>query len=223
MTPEIRRISRQIRDVGRRAYEQGLVAAAEGNLSARLSDGTLLCTPSGVCKGRLRRKELVRTTAGGEPTDPLYVPSSELGLHVALYQAAPSIGAVVHAHPPFATTFAVLGETLPCGVLAEGELFLGDVPLIPYLTPGTPAVGAAVAAHARSAVAALLSNHGAVTWGATLEEAYLLMETLESVSRVVYLARLLGGGRPIGPGLLEALRSRRNRTKTQTARPADGT
>ncbi|MGE0479736.1 MAG: class II aldolase/adducin family protein [Phycisphaerae bacterium] len=111
--------------------------------------------------------------------------------------AAAPIDAVVHTHAPFATAFAVAGVAPPGGIMPEAEVFLGAIPLVPYETPGTPALGEAVAPFVAGHVAALLANHGAVTWAADLERAYLLMETLESVCRTIFLAQQLGGPRAL--------------------------
>lgn len=130
-------------------------------------------------------------------------------MHLALYASNPDIAAVVHAHPPYATTFAVLGETIPTGFLAEAELFFGVIPTLPFAVPGTPAVGAALRPFARTAIAALLANHGAVTWGPDLESACNRMESLEAICQVIYQARLLGTPRPIPPDQLPALTQKR--------------
>ena len=113
-------------------------------------------------------------------------------MHLEIYAASPATRAVVHCHPPYATTFSVLGQTIPAGVLPEGDVFLGPVPLIPYQTPGTRAMGLALRPHVADHVAAILQNHGTVTWGPDLETAFVLTETLEAVCRVVHQAQRVG-------------------------------
>lgn len=123
--------------------------------------------------------------------------------------AGAPINAVVHTHAPYATAFAVAGVAPPSGITPEAEVFLGAIPLVRYETPGTPALGEAVAPFVARHVAALLANHGAVTWAADLERAYLLMETLESVCRTIFFANQLGGPRPLPPEKLAELRQER--------------
>lgn len=118
--------------------------------------------------------------------------TSELDLHLRVYQERSDVGAVVHAHPPVATGFAVSGEGLPADVLPELILLLGEVPLVPYATPGTPAVGAVVAPFARTHEGVLLANHGAVTWGPDLATARIRMESLEHAARILQAARSVG-------------------------------
>lgn len=204
-------LAQQMCAIGRRAYARQLIDGSGGNFSCRLDRGRILCTPTGLCKGLLEPADLCIVSDAGTPIAGARRPSTELGLHLAIYAADERIGAIIHAHPPFATTLSVLGEGLAPGLLPEGEVFLGPVPLIPYQTPGTPALGAAVQPYVRDRVAAILQNHGTVTWGPDLESAYLLTETLEAVSRVECQARMLGGIQPIPPeerAKLAALRAR---------------
>jgi L-fuculose-phosphate aldolase len=205
-------IAEQMCELGRRAYAAGLVAGSEGNFSARIADGQILCTPTGCCKGWLTPADLCVVAADGQQTAGRRRPSSEMPMHVAIYSAAPSLRAVVHAHPPFATTLSVLDEVSLANVLPEGDIFLGDVPFVPYQTPGTADMARPLLPLLRDQDAVILRNHGAVTWATDLESAYLLMETLETVCRVVYQARQVGTLRLIPPeqrGVLAALRQRR--------------
>jgi L-fuculose-phosphate aldolase len=199
-------------EVGRRAYQRELVDGTGGNFSCRLDDQRVLCTPTLSCKGRLTPGDLCVVDLEGRPLAGTRRPSSELRMHLEVYAASPAVRAVIHCHPPFATTFAVLGETIPTGVLPEGEVFLGPVPLIPYQTPGTRAMGLALRPYVTDHVAAILQNHGTVTWGPDLETAYVLTETLEAVCRVVYQARL-GELRRIPPDKQAELRSIRERLR----------
>lgn len=194
-------------DIGQRAYARQLVAGTEGNFSCRIGAERILCTPTGRCKGLLCAEDLCVVDAEGRQLQGTRKPSSEILMHLGLYHAAPGIRAIVHAHPPHATTFAVTAEEMDLGgILPEGDIFLGEVPLISYQTPGTPEMAVGLRPHLGSARAALLANHGAVTWGADLEEAYVLMETLETVCRVVYQACLLGGPRRLSSDQRVALR-----------------
>lgn len=185
-------LARTMCEIGRRAYDRGLVDGTGGNFSCRLDAGRVLCTPTRVCKGRLTPADLCLVDAGGRQLQGLRQPSSEIQMHLAVYAASPAVRAVIHCHPPLATTLSVLGQTIPAGVLPEGDVLLGAVPLILYQTPGTPEMGTALAPYVAEHVAAILQNHGSVTWGPDLETAYLLTETLEAVCRVVCQARQLG-------------------------------
>lgn len=201
----------QICEFGRRAYARSLIAGGEGNISVRIGPQRILCTPSGLCKGFLQPEDLCEVDLAGARLTGTRPPSSELPLHLEIYRAADehgwNVGAVVHAHPPFATTFALLGETIPGGLLPEADIFLEHVPLVPYRTPGSQAAGAAIRPYVRPAGAALLQNHGAVTWGRDVGAAYMLMETLEAVCRVYHQARLIGRPQPIPLELHAELRA----------------
>lgn len=184
-------------DIGCRAYARGLVTATEGNFSVRVAPDRVLCTPTTLSKGLLTPGDLCEVTLENRPVDGERRPSSEIRMHLAVYRRSATVQAIVHAHPPFATTFAVLGEGMPGGLLPEGELFLGEVPLVPYGLTGSDELADRVAEYLPEHTAALLQNHGAVTWGRDLEEAYTLMETLEAACRVAYQARLIGTPQPI--------------------------
>lgn len=195
---------------GRLCWERGLVGAAEGNLSARLADGRILCTPSGASKGHLEPADLTIVDEGGAwVTGPK--PSSELGLHLCLYGERPDCRAVVHAHPPTATAFALAGVSIPDDVLPEGVFVLGPVALAPFAFPGSEEVAAKVRPFARGHDAILLANHGAVTIGGSLEEAYFRMETLERVAGVVAGALALGNVNPLPADAVARLRALRQR------------
>lgn len=180
-------------DIGRRAYARELVDGNAGNFSARLPDGNVLCTPTQVCKGLLMPMDLCVVGLDGTQHAGQRRPSSEIRMHLALYAASDTVRAVMHGHPPYATTLAASGSALSEGVLPEGDVYLGPVPLVPYQTPGTAALGDALRPYAATSNAALLANHGAVTWGPDAEWAYCLLESLEAVCRVVYQAHAIGG------------------------------
>jgi L-fuculose-phosphate aldolase len=203
--------------VGRRAYGRQLVDGTAGNFSCRLDAGRILCTPTMICKGLLNPDDLCvidlegRQLAGGRPA------SSEALMHLELYAESPAVGAVVHTHPPYATTLACMGRAIPEGVMPEGDVFLGPVPLIPYQTTGTREMGSAIRPHVNRSNAALLESHGAVTWGPDLETAYCLSETLEAVCRVAYQADVAGGLKLIPTDQRAALLALRNRVRASWA------
>jgi L-fuculose-phosphate aldolase len=198
--------------IGRRAYDRQLVDGTGGNFSCRLDAQRVLCTPTLCSKGLLEPTGLCIVGMDGRQLDGASPVSSEILLHLAIYAASPETRAVIHCHPPYATTLALLGMTIPDGVLPEGDIFLGPVPLVPYQTPGTPAMGDAIrpfVTPVRSA--AILQNHGSVTWGADLASAYAFTETLEAVCRVYYQALQAGTPKLIPESKRGALREIRAR------------
>ena len=176
----------------RALWERGLIAGADGNLSVRLGPDRLLVTPRGVLKAELEPADLVQVDLAGRHLDGCRKASTELDLHLRVYRRRPECGAVVHAHPPTATAFAVAGEAIPEDVLPEITLLMGDVPVVPYATTGTPALGDAVEPFLAGRDAVLLANHGALTWGADLAQARIRMESLEHGARILHAARSLG-------------------------------
>jgi L-fuculose-phosphate aldolase len=196
--PEEASLWSQICETGRRLWQRRLVAANDGNISVRLPDGRLLCTPSGVSKGFLGPDDWVITSSAGEKMAGRLQPSSELKMHVAVYSTRPDVRAVVHAHPPFATAFAVAGVAVPERVMPEIDVLLGKVALLPYCRPGTQELAEGVGSAAGNAHnVVLLSNHGATTWGNSLEEAWLRMESLDQCCQILLQARQLGEWREI--------------------------
>ncbi len=165
----------------------------------RLDQQRILCTPTSVCKGDLRPVDLCVVGLDGRQLAGARQPSSEVGMHLEIYDGCSAVGAVAHCHPPYATTLAVLGESPAEGVLPEGDILLGPVPLIPYQTPGTRDMGRVLRPYLADRTAALLQNHGTVVWARDLKGAYLLTETLEAVCRVYWQARLVGRPLPIAP------------------------
>lgn len=182
-------------EVGRRLYARGYVASNDGNISVRLGDGRILATPRGVSKGFLTPDMLVVTDMGGRKLSGEREASSELLMHLAVYEDRPDVAAVVHAHPPLATGFAVAGIPLDRAVLAEVVTTLGSVPIADYGTPSTAELPAAVRKYIKAHDGLLLANHGALTVGPDLFAAYFKMETIEHFARISLVARLLGGER----------------------------
>lgn len=185
-------LRREIVRVCRRLYERGLIAGGEGNVSARRDAETLVVTPSGASKVDVEEADLVVVDLAGNPVAGSGRASSELGMHLRIYDRRPDVGAVVHAHPPYATAFAVAGEDLMSPVLPEIVVLLGGVPLVPYATPGSPALATAIEPFLELHDAFLMANHGATSFGSTLSIAHQRMESLEHAARTVFLARHLG-------------------------------
>jgi L-fuculose-phosphate aldolase len=183
-------------EIGRRLWGRGLVGATEGNLSVRLSSRQILCTPSGSSLNRLRPDDLVVIDNHGRPVGDGR-PSSEIRLHLRILARRPDVQAVVHAHPPTATAFALAGEDIPDDLLPEAAVVLGSVASVPFAMPGTDELPDAIEPLLPDHRAFLLSHHGAVTLGLTLEDAYNRMETLERIAQVILLAAQIGKPRPM--------------------------
>jgi L-fuculose-phosphate aldolase len=182
-------------EVGRRLYSRAYVASNDGNISVRLSDDRLLTTPAGVSKGFMTSDMIVVTDLEGRKVGGERDPSSELLMHIAVYQNRLDVMAVVHAHPPAATGFAVAGIPLDRAVLAEVVTTLGSIPIVEYGTPSTSELADAVRKYIRAHDGLLLANHGALTAADDVFAAYYKMETIEHFARISLVARLLGGER----------------------------
>ncbi|MCU0316166.1 MAG: class II aldolase/adducin family protein [Fimbriimonadaceae bacterium] len=180
-------------EVGRRLWQHGLVGAAEGNITVRLNTRTLLTTPSGVSKGHLKPDDIVPVNLQGQPqTD--QTPSSELKLHLRAFAKRPDCVAVIHAHPPVATGFALAGEEIPDNLLPEAAMVLGSVAVVPFSMPGTSELPDNIEPLLDDHKTFLLSHHGAVVLGADVYDAYNRMETLERIAKVIWFSKSLGNG-----------------------------
>lgn len=177
---------------GRDLDQRGLLASFEGNLSVRLDSERVLTTPSGVHKGRLDPAEMVVVDRTGMAVGP-GLPSSEIKLHLAIYEERDDVGGIVHAHPPTATGYAVAGRELPRAALAETVAMFGCVPVAPYGAPSTAALADSIREPIRTFDVILLANHGAVTVGADLQQAAERMAQLEHFAQIALVAHLLGG------------------------------
>lgn len=183
-------------EVGRRLWQKGLVGATEGNISVRLSSRQLLCTPSGFSKGHLRPDDLIVIDNKGNPVkEGDSKPSSEIKLHLRMYDKRKDCMAVVHAHPPIATGFALAGETIPDNLLPEAAVVLGSVATVPFCYPGTNEVPDAIEPLLEDHKTFLMSHHGAVVMGKDIWDAYYRMETLERIAHIIMVANMVGGAR----------------------------
>ena len=198
-------------DVGRRLWERGYVSANDGNVSVRLDEERVLCTPTLISKGRMRPEDLavVRLSdgsvldAGAGPG-----PSSELPLHLGAYRARAELGAVVHAHPLYATAFAIRGEALTARLMPETVVALPRVPLAAYAVPSTDAVPASILPFVHTDKACLLEQHGAIAWDVDLESAYLTMERIEYTAQILAILRGLGPVRELSAEQVDAIHAR---------------
>ncbi|MCK4372564.1 MAG: class II aldolase/adducin family protein [candidate division Zixibacteria bacterium] len=179
-------------DYGRRLYEQGMIAGTDGNLSVRLDDDRIMITPSGLPKGRLAAEDMVIVDINGKHLQGNHKASTELAMHLLVYQRRDDVKACIHAHPPHATAFAVAGIQLEEDILPEVVVSVGRIPLTDYAGPGTDEVPRSIEPHVDTCNAFLLRNHGLLTIGGSLEEAYNRHEVVEHYARIVLLARHLG-------------------------------
>jgi len=179
--------------IGRLIFEKGWVAANDGNITIRLEDERILATPTGVSKGMLRPEDLILTDVEGNKLSGSRDRTSEMEMHLTVYRMRPDVRAVVHAHPPAATGFAVAGRALNLGLLPEVVICLGSVPLAEYGLPGTPALYEGMLPYLPKYDALLLANHGAVAYGEDVYKAFFRMETVEHFARITLVAELLGG------------------------------
>ena len=209
--------------VGRCLYDRGYVAANDGNISWKVAPDRLLVTPSGVSKGRMSPDMLQLTDLDGRVLEGDRHPSSEIKMHLAVYRRRPDVGAVVHAHPPVSTAFAVCREGLETPYLAELAVGLGTVPCTPaFAMLSTDEVPLSVEPYLPEHNALLLANHGALAWGADLWEAFDRLESVEHTAKILLNVRLLGGGMPLTEaeasrlqelrGMYRELRGRRGET-----------
>lgn len=197
MLKTFQELRQDIVDVGKLVFQKGWVAANDGNLSIRLDDGTILCTPTGICKGLMRPEDLIVCDGAGNKIQGCRERTSEIAMHLTIYELRPDVRAVLHAHPPVATGFAVAGRPLNLALLPEVVIGLGSVPLADYGLPGTPALTEGMLPYIPKYDAVLMANHGAVCYGDDVYQAYHRMETVEHFARITLVAELLGGAKPL--------------------------
>lgn len=186
------KIKQQICEVGHRLYSKGFAAANDGNISYRVGENEVLCTPTLTSKGDLKPEDVCKVDLNGKQIGGTKKRTSEVLLHLEIYKLDPAVKAVVHCHPPHATAFAVAGEPIPTCILPEVEVFLGPIPTTVYETPGGMAFAETIKPHVKNSRVAVLRNHGTVSWGDTLEHAYWWTEILDAYCRILMLAKQIG-------------------------------
>ena len=185
-------LKEQICEVGRRLWQRAYVDGNGGNLSIRLTEDVVLCTPTLVSKGFMKPEDLCLVDLDGNQLAGVKKRTSEILMHLSIMKAQPKARAVSHAHPPSATGFAVAGVTPPTCMIPEIEVFIGRVPIASYETPGTPEMGRKVAELVGEHNTVLMENHGVVSWSHTIEDAYFKMEIVEAYCRTVLVTTQLG-------------------------------
>ena len=184
---------KSICEIGRRLYAKGFAAANEGNLSIRIADDRILCTPTLCCKGFMKPSDICTVDMSGKQLAGQRKRTSEVLLHVEIYKRRASVNSVVHCHPPHATAFAVAREPIPTCILPEPDIFLGEVPIAPYRTPGGQEFAETIAPFIESTNTIVLANHGTVSYESDIERAFWLTEILDAYCRILLLAKQLGG------------------------------
>ena len=179
--------------VGRLIFDKGWIAANDGNITVRLDDRRILATPTGICKGMMQPQDLIVCDVHGEKLCGERERTSEMAMHLTIYDLRPDVRSVVHAHPPVATGFAVAGRALNLALLPEVVISLGSVPLAEYGLPGTPALTEGMRPYIPKYDALLMANHGAVAYGEDVFQAFFKMETVEHFARITLVAEMLGG------------------------------
>lgn len=199
------KLKQDIVEIGKRLYNKGFVASNDGNISIRISENEILITPTGVSKGYMSPADILKVDLNGNVLAGSGKPTSEMKMHLAAYRKRAEIRGIVHAHPPVATAFAVARKICDKIALPEVIFSLGLISLADYGTPTTDEVPKSIEKSLTSSDAILLSNHGALTLGKDIYDAYYKMETLEHFCLITMYARILGGEHGLDPGQVSAL------------------
>lgn len=202
--------------VGRLMFDKGWIASNDGNITIRMDEDRILATPAGVSKGMLAPEDLIVCDMQGQRVSGSRSPTSEMLMHLTVYQMRPDIRAVVHAHPPVSTGFAVAGRPLNQGVLPEVIVSLGAVPVAEYGLPGTQALSEGMMPYLGNFDALLLANHGVVAYADEVFKAFFRMDTVEHSARITLVAELLGGCKVLPREEIQKLFEARKRYGVQT-------
>jgi L-fuculose-phosphate aldolase len=188
----LHKIKHEICEIGDRIYKKGFAAANDGNISFRVSEKEVVCTPTQICKGYMKPDDLCVVDMEGNQIAGHRKRTSEIKLHIAIMKERPEVRSVVHCHPPHATAFGIAREPVPQCILPEVEVFLGDVPITQYATPGGQEFASTILPFVHKTNIIILANHGTVSYGETVERAYWWTEILDAYCRMLMLARGLG-------------------------------
>ena len=203
--PRERQQRQEIVRYGRMLHDRCFVAAMDGNLSVRLKADRILVTPTCLSKGAMQPADMVVVDMEGKRVSGRRNVTSEIGMHLLIYRLRPDVEAIVHAHPPTATGFAAAGVSLTEPLVCEVVMGLGCIPLARYGTPGTSELTQTLEPYVPNYDAILMSNHGVVTYGDTLEHAYMKMETVEHFAQIALVTHLLGRQQPLKEVEIEKL------------------
>ena len=216
-------IKKEICEIGKRIYNRGMVAANDGNISVKISDNEFLCTPTGVSKGFITPYYICKVDKDGNvlQANGSFKPSSEIKMHMRVYAQRPDVKSVVHAHPVYATSFAIAGIPLTQPIMPEAVIALGCVPIAEYGTPSTTEIPDAVEKYLQHYDAVLLENHGALTYSDSLLAAYHKMESVEFYAELLFKAKQLGGPKELSQEQVEKLYEIRRKFGMTGKHPAD--
>ncbi len=216
-------IKKEICEIGKRIYNKGMVASNDGNISVKLNENEFLCTPTGVSKGFMTPEYICKVDKDGKviQANGKFKPSSEIKMHMRVYKERPDVNAVVHAHPMYATAFAIAGIPLTQPIMPEAVISLGCVPIAEYGTPSTEEIPDAVSKYLPYYDAVLLENHGALSYADSLLAAYHKMESVEFYAKLLYLSRQLGGPKELSKDQVERLYEIRRQFGMTGKHPAD--
>ena len=216
-------IKQQICEIGKRIYDRGMVANNDGNISVKIGPDEFLCTPTGVSKGFMTPEYICKIDSKGNILHAYegFKPSSEIKMHMRVYKERPDVNAVVHAHPMYATGFAIAGIPLTQPIMPEAVIALGCVPIAEYGTPSTEEIPNAVAKYLQSFDAVLLENHGALTFSDNLLAAYHKMESVEFYAKLLYISKQLGGPKELNDAQVKRLYEIRRQFGMTGKHPAD--
>ena len=216
-------IKKEICDIGKRIYDSGMVAANDGNISVKLNDNEFLCTPTGVSKGFMTPDYICKVDKDGKviQANKGFKPSSEIKMHMRVYKERPDVMSVVHAHPMYATGFAIAGIPLTQPIMPEAVITLGCVPIAEYGTPSTDEIPDAISKYLQYYDAVLLENHGALAYSDSLLAAYHKMESVEFYAKLLYIARQLGGPKELSEAQVQRLYEIRRQFGMTGKHPAD--
>lgn len=216
-------IKKEICEIGKRIYNRGMVAANDGNISVKLNDHEFLCTPTGVSKGFMTPEFICKVNENGEvlQANKGFKPSSEIKMHMRVYKERPDVNSVVHAHPVYATAFAIAGIPLTQPIMPEAVIALGCVPIAEYGTPSTNEIPDAVSKYLQYFDAVLLENHGALAYSDSLLNAYHKMESVEFYAQLLFLSRQLGGPKELSKAQVERLYEIRRQFGLKGKHPAN--
>ena len=210
------RLRKGICEIGRLAYSKGLIVGADGNISARLTDGTVLITPAGAMKGFLEPRQIAHIDMQGEIVDEGPGASTEKGIHLVSYEQRSDMKAIVHAHPPHAVAMTIAGIDLQTPYIPEIVVTIGGIPTADFGTPGTPELAESIRDIVKCSDTVIMKNHGSVTLGTNLLDAFKKLDMIEHTARILWLAHCVGHARPLEPGQVQKLLDTRKELGVET-------
>jgi len=202
---ELQNAREAICEIGRRLWQAGMCGGNGGNLSVRLRDNRIVSTPTNVSKGFMQADDLCVVNLDGEQLSGRLSVTSEVKLHLEIYRARADVHAVIHAHAPYLTAYAISEAEIPVGILAEMDVVVGPIPLLPYALPGSVALAESIRSCVNHATTALLAHHGALSWAGTLEQAWFRFEVAEHYAHMLAVAKQIGGPKTLADADLKAL------------------